>query len=60
MKLNDVQMFVNPIYRLIEITPIPVIVSSPSGKLEYANPALKQLLGYEGDEVYADDVVNSC
>ena len=57
MKLNDAQMFVNPIYRLIEITPIPVIVSSPSGKLEYANPALKQLLGYEGDEVYADDVV---
>ncbi len=48
------------IYRLFEITPIPMVLSFPDGKLEYANPALKHMLGYddeEGEEMYSKDVI---
>ena len=44
------------IYRLFEITPVPIALSFPDGKLEYVNPALKRMLGYEGNEIYSNDV----
>ena len=44
------------IYRLFEITPIPIALSFPDGRLEYVNPALKAMLGYEGEHIYADEV----
>jgi len=44
------------IYRLFEITPVPIALSFPDGKLEYVNPALKKMLGYEGDEIYSKEV----
>jgi len=47
----------NSIYRLFEITPIPIALSFPDGKLEYVNPAFNQLLGYSAEEVYADDII---
>jgi len=56
MKRNDAQME-HSIYRLFEITPVPMILSSPNGKLEYVNPALKKMLGYEDDLIYSDDVI---
>ena len=34
-----------------------MVLSFPNGKLEYVNPALKEMLGYEGEHIYADDVV---
>ena len=45
------------IYRLLEVTPIPSILSYATGKLEYVNPALKHLLGYDGEQIYSDDVI---
>lgn len=45
------------IYRLFEITPIPIILSSPSGQLEYVNPALNNMLGYQGQEIFANEVI---
>jgi len=45
------------IYRLFEITPIPIVLSFSDGKLEYVNPALMRMLGYEGESIYADDVI---
>jgi len=56
MKRNDAQME-NSIYRLFEVTPVPMILSFPNGKLEYVNPALKKMLGYEDDLIYSDDVI---
>jgi len=47
----------NSIYRLFEITPIPIALSFPDGKLEYVNPAFNRLLGYSSGEIYADDVI---
>ncbi|KGJ87395.1 bifunctional diguanylate cyclase/phosphodiesterase [Colwellia psychrerythraea] len=44
------------LYRLFEITPVPIALSFPDGKLEYVNPALKRMLGYEGDEIYSNEV----
>lgn len=55
MKQDDAQMEYS-IYRLFEITPTPIALSFPDGKLEYANPALKSMLGYQYDDIYADDV----
>ncbi len=45
------------IYRLFEITPTPTILSFPDGKLEYVNQALKDLLGYHAEEIFAKDVI---
>lgn len=45
------------IYRLIEITPVPMVLSYPDGKLEYVNPALKIMLGYEEESIYAESVI---
>ncbi|WP_440875017.1 diguanylate cyclase domain-containing protein [Thalassotalea sp. PLHSN55] len=45
------------IYRLFEVTPVPMILSYPDGKFEYVNPALCKMLGYEGDSIYADEVI---
>jgi len=45
------------IYRLFEITPVPMVLSFPNGKLEYVNPALKTMLGYEGESIYAKNVI---
>jgi len=47
----------NSMYRLFEITPIPIVLSFPNGKLEYVNPALNSMLGYEDEHIYADDVI---
>ena len=55
MKENDF-LLEKSIYRLFEITPIPIALSFPSGKLEYVNPALKQMLGYKSDEIYSNEV----
>ncbi|WP_286265734.1 sensor domain-containing protein [Thalassotalea atypica] len=56
MKENDLQLE-KSIYRLFEITPVPIALSFPDGKLEYVNPALKKMLGYENDEIYSEDVI---
>lgn len=56
MKENDLQME-HSIYRLFEITPIPIVLSFPDGKLEYVNPAFNKMLGYEGELIYSDDVI---
>ncbi len=45
------------IYRLFEITPIPIILSNTDGKFEYVNPALCKMLGYEREAIYAEDVI---
>lgn len=45
------------IYRLFEVTPVPMVLSFPDGKLEYVNPALKAMLGYEGESIYAQNVI---
>jgi len=45
------------IYRLFEVTPVPIALSFPDGKLEYVNPALKRMLGYTGDEIYSRKVI---
>ena len=55
MKENDF-LLEKSIYRLFEVTPIPIVLSFPDGKLEYVNPALKVMLGYEGDEIYSSEV----
>jgi diguanylate cyclase (GGDEF)-like protein/PAS domain S-box-containing protein len=55
MKDHDL-LLEKSIYRLFEITPIPIVLSFPNGKLEYVNPALKAMLGYAGDEIYSSDV----
>ncbi|MCP4320659.1 MAG: diguanylate cyclase [Alteromonadales bacterium] len=44
-------------YRLFEITPVPIILSFPDGKIEYANPALINLLGYDEEQIYQDDII---
>jgi len=44
------------IYHLFEITPVPTVLSLPNGKLEYVNLALKKMLGYEGNDIYHEDV----
>ncbi|WP_057831660.1 sensor domain-containing protein [Colwellia sp. TT2012] len=56
MKDND-QQLEKSIYRLFEVTPVPTALFFPDGKLEYVNPALKRMLGYEGDEIYSQDVI---
>jgi diguanylate cyclase (GGDEF)-like protein/PAS domain S-box-containing protein len=55
MKGNDL-LLEKSIYRLFEITPVPIALSFPDGKLEYVNPALKRLLGYEDEEIYSNEV----
>lgn len=45
------------IYRLFEISPIPVVLSHPDGKFEYVNPALCQMLGYDRELIYSDEVI---
>ena len=55
MKENDLPLE-KSIYRLFEITPVPIALSFPDGKLEYVNPALKRMLGYEDDEIYSNEV----
>ncbi len=55
MKENDL-LLEKSIYRLFEITPVPIALSFLDGKLEYVNPALKRMLGYEGDEIYSNEV----
>ncbi|QBG36928.1 sensor domain-containing diguanylate cyclase [Litorilituus sediminis] len=56
MTANDAEIEYS-IYRLFEITPTPIVLSYPDGKLEYVNPALKAMLGYQDDDIYEDDVV---
>ena len=56
MNKNDADMEYS-IYRLFEITPTPIVLSYPDGQLEYVNPALKAMLGYQGDEIYGDNVI---
>ncbi|MFC0118237.1 diguanylate cyclase domain-containing protein [Pseudoalteromonas xiamenensis] len=51
------QLSSESLYRLFEITPVPVVLSYPDGQLEYANPAMKNLLGYPGDEMFDRDVI---
>ena len=48
-----------PVKRLFDATPVPMVVSRPDGSFEYANPALMAMLGYEGEEIYAPDVIIS-
>jgi len=55
MKENE-QLLEKSIYRLFEITPVPIALSFPDGKLEYVNPALKRMLGYEDNEIYSNEV----
>ncbi len=55
MKENDL-LLEKSIYRLFEITPVPIALSFPDGKLEYVNPALKRMLGYEDEEIYSSEV----
>ena len=55
MKDNTPQLE-KTIYRLFEVTPVPMALSFPDGKLEYVNPALKKMLGYAGDEIYSKEV----
>ena len=55
MKENDL-LLEKSIYRLFEITPVPIALSFPDGKLEYVNPALKRMLGYEDEEIYSNEV----
>ncbi len=57
MNIKSIELFDSSIYRLFEITPVATILSFPDGRLEYVNPALKKLLGYEGDSIYDSDVV---
>ncbi|KJY81450.1 hypothetical protein TW81_18005 [Vibrio galatheae] len=57
MNNNDDQRLKDSIYRLFEVTPVPTIFTYPDGNLEYVNPALKKMLGYDGDEIYASNVV---
>ncbi|MDP2559609.1 sensor domain-containing diguanylate cyclase [Psychrobium sp. 1_MG-2023] len=45
------------IYRLFEITPIPIVLSYPDGRLEYVNPALKAMLGYDEEFIFSDQVI---
>lgn len=56
MQQNDSEIE-SSIYRLFEITPVPMVLSYPNGKLEYVNPALKDMLGYPDNSIYADDVI---
>lgn len=56
MTANDAEIEYS-IYRLFEITPTPIVLSYPDGKLEYVNPALKAMLGYQDDDIYEDNVV---
>jgi diguanylate cyclase (GGDEF)-like protein/PAS domain S-box-containing protein len=56
MKDNTPQLE-KSIYRLFEVTPVPMALSFPDGKLEYVNPALKKMLGYAGDEIYSKEVI---
>lgn len=55
--IKDNSQIEQSIYRLFEITPIPVVLSYPSGKLEYVNPAFNKMLGYEKEQIYAEDIV---
>ncbi|WP_076409502.1 diguanylate cyclase domain-containing protein [Shewanella sp. UCD-KL12] len=55
--MKDNSQIEQSIYRLFEITPIPVVLSYPSGKLEYVNPAFNKMLGYENEQIYADGII---
>ncbi|MCJ2377497.1 diguanylate cyclase [Vibrio sp. ZSDZ34] len=57
MNIKSIELLDSSIYRLFEITPVATILSFPDGHLEYVNPALKKLLGYEGESIYDSDVV---
>jgi len=54
---HDYSQIENSMYRLFEITPIPMVLSLPNGKLEYVNPALNTMLGYENDIIYSDNII---
>jgi len=54
---KDNSLIENSMYRLFEATPVPIALSFPNGKLEYVNPALNDMLGYEGELIYGDDVI---
>lgn len=54
---KDTDALESSIYRLFEFAPTPTILSFPDGSLEYVNPAIEQLLGYEKDEIFANDVI---
>lgn len=45
--------------RLFDATPVAMTVSRPDGSFEYVNPAFMKLLGYQGEEIYQQDVVVS-
>ena len=59
-RIEDLAMNISdPVKRLFDATPVPMVVSRPDGSFEYANPALMAMLGYEGEEIYAPDVIIS-
>lgn len=49
--------FDQSIHRLFDITPIPTVVTSVDGGLEYTNPALHAFLGYSRKELMSSEVV---
>lgn len=45
------------VIRLFDVTPVPTLVTTPSGAIVYSNPAVRQLLGYTHEELTSKDVV---
>ena len=47
------------VIRVFDATPVAMVLSREDGSLEYVNPAMNKLLGYDNDEIYQDNVVIS-
>ena len=53
---NNYNGIESSIYQLFEISPTPTALSFPDGKLEYVNPALNNLLGYDDEQIYESGI----
>lgn len=45
--------------KIYDATPVPMVLSRPDGSFEYANPALRDMLGYSKEEIYSPDIIIS-
>lgn len=45
--------------KIFDATPVPMVLSRPDGSFEYANPALRKMLGYSKEEIYSSNVIIS-
>lgn len=56
MQLNLLE---SSLLKVLDATPVPIIVSNLDGSFKYVNSALLDMLGYSANEVYSTDIIIS-